>query len=206
MAATTRAPRTKLQRDLAGAPERRRPTPLDALRLARRKFLAPERLDMSALADELGVNRVTLYRWVGSRDKLLVEVVWTLAEQALEFAKNQTNARGPERIVETVTRFLALVIDNPGMQRWLSQEGEHAMRLLTRHDADFQPRLVHAIEDLLREETDAGRLALPVDRHELAYVIVRLIESYTYLDLITGETPDAARAEPILRLLLRVDA
>ena len=44
---------------------------------------------------------------------------------------------------------------------------------------------------------------MPVDLHELAYVIVRLIESYTYLDLITGEAPDAARAEPILRMLLR---
>jgi hypothetical protein len=34
-------------------------------------------------------------------------------------------------------------------------------------------------------------------------VIVRVIESYTYLDLILGERPDARRAEPILRLLLR---
>jgi AcrR family transcriptional regulator len=177
-----------------------------AQRLARRKFLAPERIDMSALADELRVNRVTLYRWVGSRDKLLVEVVWALAEQALDLAKRQTEAHGAQRIVETVTRFLRLAIDNAGMQRWLSEEGEHAMRLLTRHDAGFQPRLIQAIEDLLEEEADAGRLSLPVDLHELAYVIVRLIESYTYLDLITGEAPDAGRAEPILRMLLRADA
>jgi AcrR family transcriptional regulator len=182
------------------------PASARALRLARRRFLARERVDMSALAEALGVNRVTLYRWVGSRDKLLVEVVWGLAEQALGLAKSQTEAQGAERIVGTVTRFLRLVIDNAGMQRWLSEEGEHAMRLLTRHDAGFQPRLIQAIEDLLEEEADAGRLALPVDLHELAYVIVRLIESYTYLDLITGEAPDAGRAEPILRMLLRADA
>ena len=48
----------------------------DALRLARRKFLAAQRIDMTALASELGVNRVTLYRWVGSRDALMVEVLW----------------------------------------------------------------------------------------------------------------------------------
>ena len=180
--------------------------PTRALRLARRRFLAPERIDMSALAEELGVNRVTLYRWIGSRDKLLVEVVWALAAQALDFAKSQTNEQGAARIVETITRFLRIVIDNAGMQRWLSEEGEHAMRLLTRHDAGFQPRLIQAIEELLEEEVDAGRLALPVDRHELAYVIVRVIESYTYLDLITGEAPDADQAEPILRMLLRADA
>jgi hypothetical protein len=95
------------------------------------------------------------------------------------------------------------VTTNPGMQRWLAEEGESAMRLLTRQETGFQPRLVDAMHDLLLEEADAGRLDLPVDLREVAYVIVRLIESYTYLDLITGEQPEARRAEPILRLLLR---
>src|SRR4051794_12567637 len=180
-----------------------RPTVEDALRAGRRKFLAPERVDMSALADELGVHRVTLYRWLGSRDQLLVEVIWSLAQRTLADADRRTRARGAERIVRVVTRFVETVIANPGMQRWLADEGEHAMRLLTRHETDFQPRLIAAIEALLHEEADAGRLEIPVDLHELAYVIVRLIESYIYLDLITGEHPDARRAEPILRMLLR---
>jgi AcrR family transcriptional regulator len=200
---TAKPPRTKLQRDLAGATDRRRPTPLDAFRLARRKFLAAERIDMSALADELGVNRVTLYRWVGSREQLLVEVVWSLAERTLEKNDRGVRAGGAERVVRVVTRFLSDVISNEGMRRWLADEGELAMRLLTRHDTDFQPRLIDAMEDMLREEAAAGRLDLPVELHEVAYVIVRLIESYTYLDLITGEEPDARRAEPVLRMLLR---
>ena len=195
--------RTKLQRDLALGGERRRPTPLDAFRLAKRKFLAAERIDMSALADELGVNRVTLYRWVGSREQLLVEVVWSLCEKTLAKTEGGVRASGGERIVRVVTRFLDQVITNAGMRRWLADEGELAMRLLTRHDTDFQPRLIAAVERLLREEADAGRLELPVDLREVAYVIVRLIESYTYLDLITGEEPDARRAEPVLRMLLR---
>lgn len=181
----------------------RRPDYADALRVGRRKFLAPERIDMSAVAEEVGVNRVTLYRWAGSRDRLLVEVIWSLAERALANADADVSERGAERIVGVLTRFLAALIDNPGMRRWLAEEGEHAMRLLTRHDPGFQPRLIAAVERLLREEADAGRLALPVDLHELAYVIVRVIESYAYLDLITGERPEAQRAEPILRMLLR---
>src|SRR5919198_1081369 len=95
----------------------------DALRLARRKFLAAQRIDMTGLAAELGVNRVTLYRWVGSRDALMVEVLWSLAASTLARAA--------------------------------------------------------------------------------AGVLVRVIESYTYLDLILGEQPDAARAAPIIRMLLR---
>src|SRR3954464_10706548 len=128
MAATTRSPRTKLQRDLAGATDRRRPTPLDAFRLARRKFLAAERIDMSALADELGVNRVTLYRWVGSREQLLVEVVWSLGQRTLEKVDRGVRATGGERVVRIVTRFLADVISNAGMRRWLPGEGELPVR------------------------------------------------------------------------------
>jgi hypothetical protein len=89
------------------------------------------------------------------------------------------------------------------MKRLLSDEGERTMRLLTRSDAGFQPRLIDAIQRMLEEETSAGRLDLPASLHDVAYVVVRLIESYVYLDLITGEEPDAKRAKPVLRLLLR---
>jgi AcrR family transcriptional regulator len=180
-----------------------KPGPEDALRVAREMFVSPERVDMSTLAEELGVNRVTLYRWFGSRDRLLVEVVWSLARSMLSEAERSTRGRGSERIVRVVGRFLDAVISDRGWRRWLEEEGEHAMRLLTRRETDFQPRLIAAVEELLRAEALAGALEVPVDLHELAYVIVRLIESYTYLDLITGERADARRAEPILRMLLR---
>ncbi|HEX5618035.1 MAG TPA: QsdR family transcriptional regulator [Solirubrobacteraceae bacterium] len=180
-----------------------RPSGLDAFLRARKRFLAAERIDMSALAADLGVSRVTLYRWVGSRDRLLVEIIWSLARRTLDNIEAEADDAGPERIVRVVTRFLEDVIANPGMQRWLAEEGESAMRLLTRGESGFQPQLIDAMYDLLTEQADAGALDLPVDLHEVAYVIVRLIESYTYLDLITGEKPDARRAEPILRLLLR---
>jgi AcrR family transcriptional regulator len=172
------------------------PTSAEALALARRRFLAPGRIDVSALADELGVNRVTLYRWFGSRDRLLVEVVWSLARDTLDDIEARVEATGAERVVAVVVEFLDAVIASAGMQRWLEDEGEHAMRLLTRAEPGFQPRLIAAVEALL------DGLELPVEHHELAYVIVRLIESYAYMDLITGERPSAARAEPILRMLL----
>jgi AcrR family transcriptional regulator len=177
-----------------------RPAPADALQLACRRFLDAQRIDVSALADDLGVNRVTLYRWFGSRDRLLVETVWSLARRALDAASAGGAGHGGERVVGVLMSFLRTVISNEGVQRWLAEEGEHAMRLLTRYETGFQPRLIAAVEQLLEQEA----LELPVARRELAYVIVRLIESYTYLDLITGERADAERAEPILRMLLRV--
>lgn len=178
------------------------PVPEDVLRLGRRRFHAGERIEMTALAAELGVNRVTLYRWVGSRERLLVEVMWSLAERAFALARSRSPATAPDRAVRVVVGFLELVLEHPGMQQLLATDIELAMRLLTHRAAGFQPRLLNAVEGLLREETAAGRLDVPMDAHELAYVVVRLIESYTYLDVLLGEEPEAARAEAALRLLL----
>ncbi|WCB94053.1 hypothetical protein DSM104299_02781 [Baekduia alba] len=194
MSSATTTTNTPLRRQLAGEEVGRRPAALDAFLLARRKFLAGERVDMTSLAAELGVNRVTLYRWVGSREQLLVEVVWSLARRTLDDLV-AADRGGPGRQVRILMAFLEATLAHPGMQRWLSEEGESAMRLLTRHDTDFQPRLIAAVEELI-DPADP-------DRREVAYALVRVIESYTYLDLITGERPEAGRAEPIFRRLLQ---
>jgi AcrR family transcriptional regulator len=196
-------PQTRLQVALTDVDRPPQAGPLDAFRLARRKWQDAERIDMSALAKELGINRVTLYRWVGSREQLLVEVIWSLAERTLDNLDAETKETGAGRIVHVAAGFVDAVISNAGMQYWLAEEGESAMRLLTLRDPGYQARLIGWHERLLREEADAGRLELPADLHEVAYVIVRLIESYVYLDLITGEPPEARRAEPIMRMLLR---
>jgi AcrR family transcriptional regulator len=185
---------------------RRRQSSRDAFRLARNKWRTGERVDMSALARELQINRVTLYRWVGSREQLLVEVIWNLSNHNLTSAAatvDATGTTGAERIIQTVTRFIDKAISHHGMKMWLANEGEAAMRLLTRHQAGYQPRLVARLEELLAEEVDGGRLDLPADVHEVAYVLEQLVESYVYLLPIAGEQPDARRAEPILRMLLR---
>jgi AcrR family transcriptional regulator len=194
---------TKLEQDLAARKKRTRPTPMDALRQAKRNFLRQQRIDMSVLAEQLEISRVTLYRWVGSREKLLVEVTWSLTEFTIGELNREVRATGSERVVRIAAGFLRQVIDNAGMKHWIATEGELAMRLMTRRDTDFQPRLIESFRQILQEETDAGRMSLPADLDEVAYVIVRIIESYTYLNIITGQEPNIEKAEGVLRLLLR---
>jgi Tetracyclin repressor-like, C-terminal domain len=190
---------TPLRRQLVNG---RPPSALDAFALARSRFQAGERIEVGALAQELSVNRVTIYRWVGAREALLVEVIWSLTEPTLLLEYDRAPGKGGARIAHAVTRFIHATLEHPGMHRFLEEEGEYAMRLLTSAQAGFQPRLINAVQQLLAGEAQAGNLNLPVDLNDLAYVIVRLSESYVYTKHITGEQPDPDRAQPILELLL----
>jgi AcrR family transcriptional regulator len=201
-------PRTPLQEQLAGISSR--PTALDAFRRARRTFLAGQRVDMGRLADDLGVNRATLYRWVGSREQLLVEIVWSLSHRTFEKLLADSAMSGPRqppqpersRSASVLDAWLHAVIGNAGMRAFVQGEGELALRLLTTRVTDYQSRLRGFVGVLIAEDLDAGRMRTEIPLEDLTYVVVRIIESYVYLSLITGEEPDAGRASRVLHALL----
>jgi AcrR family transcriptional regulator len=64
----------------------------DVLALATRRYLRGRRVDVQAIAGELGLGRTTIYRWFGSRDELIGEVLVRAAEPLLERAR--AGARG----------------------------------------------------------------------------------------------------------------
>ena len=105
-------------------------------------------------------------------------------------------------LAETLTRFVRDVLAHPGMRRFLAEEGEYALRLLTLHAGGFQQRLVALVRERIEADTAAGRLHSPIPVDDLAYTVVRIVESYVYLEVITGEQPDSERAGRVLRALL----
>jgi AcrR family transcriptional regulator len=194
---------TPLQRQLAGATTGR-PTALDAFVRARRAFQAGERLDMQALAADLGVNRATLYRWVGSRELLLCEVIWSLTQRTIRRGLDLPREGAGSRLASVLAGFVRDVLAHPGMRRFVGEEGEFALRLLTMRSGGYQQRLIALVHDLIARDTEEGLLDSPVPVDDLAYTVVRVIESYVYLEVITGEEPDPDRAGRVLHALLPV--
>jgi hypothetical protein len=180
-----------------------RPTALDAFKAARRKFIAGERIEMQALAEEVGTSRVTLHRWVGTRDLLLGEILWSLTEPTLENARKATRRRGGAGVAEAWGRFLRTVNDAAFMRAFLEREPEIALRVLTTKSSPLQARLVDAVAEMVSVEVEAGRLKPPMEVHDLAYVMVRLGESFVYADIITGSKPEPEKAEQATAALLR---
>lgn len=202
MEALSLTPLQRLLHGPAGQP------PLEAFVRARRAFLAGTRLDMGALARQLGVNRATLYRWVGSRDRLLVEVLWSLADRTFDrlLAEAASSAPGRSRVATVLEAWVHGVIANRGMRVFMANEGDLALRLLTTRATDFQARLLGRIRALLAADLDAGEVRSEIPLDDLAYVVVRILESYVYLTLITGEQPDPDRAGRVLHALLPAPA
>ena len=157
---------------------------------------------MGALAAELGVDRTSLFRWVGNRDALLAEVLWSLAAPTFDHADEAVTAVGADRVGGILTRFVGDLIAAAYFRAFLEREPSRAMRLLSTASSPVHRRVVAVAETLLEEELLAGRMSTPLPVHDLAYVLVRVCESFAYADLIAGERPSADRAAAAIDLVL----
>jgi AcrR family transcriptional regulator len=195
---------TTLALQLSGQLPPSKPTALDAFKCARRTFLAGERVEMRQIAEQLGTSRVTLHRWVGSRDLLMCEVLWSIVEPALERARSGAlSARGGATIAQTMELFLADLLSAPQTIAFLKREPEIALRICTTKHTDLQRRIVAFFRDQLVAEIDAGRLDPPLPIDDLAYLIVRIAESFFYSDIIASGEPDPRKAGEAIAALLR---
>lgn len=195
--------RTPLQRHLAGEPDVQRPTALDAFKLARADFLAGQRIDLGSIASRLGVSRVTLYRWVGTREQLLVEVIWSLTERTMDNLWERLEPMPGPRVPDLVGGLLHAVWDQPGSRVFLERENALAMSLLTLSVHGFQPRMLDYITAKVADDIATERVhsVLPLD--DLAYTVLRVAESFHYLPTITGEAADPDRAIRVLKAILQ---
>jgi AcrR family transcriptional regulator len=180
-----------------------RATPAAAFRAARRMYLEGRRLDMQALAAELGVSRATLYRWTGHRDQLLSDVLWSLSDDIFERAKSDhPDHTGAERLLAIFRQHVGALVRARPLQVFLQQETHAALRILTSRDGGVQPRTVSRLAELYREEQDAGAFQPRADVVTLAYAVVRVTEGFIYNDAIVAVEPEVDRAATIVALLL----
>ncbi len=192
----------------AGDSARRRPgrkpaaTRDAALALAKRRYLSCERVDVQAIARELGLGRVTMHRWFQTRERLLGEAIGEISEERLLQIRGQTRRRGAAGLLTVFDRFNNDIANTAGLRALLEQDNERALRMLTSGSGLVQPRIVATVKRLIEEEVDAGRFEPVVDPGFLAYGIVRLGEAFLYNDTIIGVRGDTANLREIEAVLL----
>jgi AcrR family transcriptional regulator len=173
---------------------------------ALRRYLRGQRVDVQALAAEVGVGRTTLYRWFGTREQLVGEVVTQAAEAVLGEIHHTTPGSGAGRLVEIFDRFNRALADAPALRRFLEQEQDNALRIITSSAGVVTPRMVERIGEIIDEEVAAGAYQPPVDVETLAYAIVRLAEAFIFNDARAGIRGDVQRLRQIEAALLGAPA
>jgi AcrR family transcriptional regulator len=175
-----------------------------ALELAKKRFHAGERVDMQAIARELGLARATMHRWFHTRELLLGELLAQIAEQRLLAIRSKTAGAGGLVVLRTLDRYNREVAASHGMRVLLAREQERALRIITSSVGLVQPRLVASIEALIEAEVRSGAFVAPTPPDVLAYALVRLGEAFLYNDAIAGIRGDTDRLRQVEAALLGV--
>jgi AcrR family transcriptional regulator len=176
-----------------------------AVLLAARWVHDGRRLDMQALAEELGISRATLFRRCGSREALLGDALWLLTERTLRAAALRWEAERPDGELHTPgtgRHANAIVSGSAGLRRLLDDEPALALRVLTDPLGPVQPGIVAFTEALLRRDMAEFGLVTITEPDALAYALVRLGESFLYADVLANRKPDVQTANRLQQALV----
>jgi AcrR family transcriptional regulator len=163
--------------------------------------MACERVDAGQIAEALGINRATLYRWFGGRDALLIETLWSLCQDEMQKAERAAKGKGIEWMIDGLRLFVGAIAQHSAYQHFLRAEPEAAARALFTDADSVRHRIVQVAADYARRY--GGFLARHLDPEPLAMAVVRVGEAFLYGDHLGNGAPNVADLIKIYRLILR---
>jgi AcrR family transcriptional regulator len=176
----------------------------DVIAAALHRYLRGHRVDVQAIAAELGLGRATIYRWYGSREGLLAEVLFRAAEPLLDDARSRARGKGRAALLRTFDRFNRSLAASPALRRFVEDEPEVALRIIT-SGGTLEPRIVAMVAALIEAEARSGAYEPPVEPSTMAYAVVRLAEAFLFNDTVAGIRGDVDLLRDIQAALLGVD-
>ncbi len=180
-------------------PTFRRATREDAIELARERFLAGDRLEMSQLAAELGVGRTTLYRWVGEREQLVGEVFGSLVDRWLEQVEPEIPAEpGIDRFLRVLRAFLEFAAASEPLTTFTQREPTLAMRALMDPAGPVTRHAIAALRGLLDEVDPDVEIS-----DEIANAMSMVTRTLVWANIATGQEPDVEGAVSLAETLIR---
>src|SRR3954449_3198158 len=121
------------------------------------RYLRGRRVDIQAIAAELGLGRATVHRWFGTREALIGEVIVLATEPVLDAARAGVRGQGGRALLDTFDRFNRALADAPALRQFVEAEREAALRIITSRGGVVQPRIVAMITERIDDEARAGR-------------------------------------------------
>ncbi|MFD9548784.1 QsdR family transcriptional regulator [Nocardia salmonicida] len=176
----------------------------DVLDTAIAIFLRGERLELHAVATELGISRTTIYRRFGTREDLLGLAIARQFERLLTAIDSGCDSRGAHRISEVFDRILRRLAADPALRTYLQNESPAALRLVTQADGPVHRGSVALVERLIQRAQEQDGYRPPIDRTTLAFALVRLGESFLYSNAVADTEGDIDHLLQVQTTLLGV--
>jgi AcrR family transcriptional regulator len=172
----------------------------DAVRLARRHYLAGERVDMQSLAAELGIGRTTLYRWVGDRDSLISEMLAEMVVEVIRAAVEEAQGEGLDRTIDGIRRFMETTSRYSPLRHLVQTEPELGLRVMLAPGSGVS----RAITSELRAELEAARPEWAGEKaEELADVLTQIGMAYEWGNIAVRSEPEIDRAMRAMERVIR---
>lgn len=174
------------------------------LAAARSTFRARERVDAQAVAARLGISRATIYRWFGSRDGLVGEVLAAEFRRGFAQAERNIQSAGAAKILDTLVDTCSWLASSPELQTYLQAEQLTALRTITAANGRVQPEAVWAVHDLLDRVAAENGYMSSIPTPVLAFTLVRLVEAflYTQYDETVALNTDLTHLRTVISALL----
>ena len=198
---------TRAERQLGKAGRRGRPATAsrdDVLAGVTELYLEGQRVDITVVAARLGLGRATIYRWFGSREALLGEVIARQLELLVAHQRAQVRRRGAEGLLEVLDRVNQTLTRSRAVRRLLELERHGAMRMFTSSAGVVEPRAVGCIQTLIEEEMALSGYEPPADPATLAYALVHLRHAFLWNDATNGVRGDYERLREVQAALLGI--
>lgn len=193
---------TRLAQALAEPEAEARATPVTVFRMARKRWLAEQRINLADLAKDAGIGRATLFRWIGSKDLLIQEILWSLYQPVFERAVREAGASGAEHVIAVHRRVIVDVLFAEPIQRFFRHDREYALRLLTASNTVLHQRTVAIAREHLEALVARGEIELPISAQRFAEIVTRINKSLMYGDFNDDYADSIEDACTVLRLLL----
>jgi AcrR family transcriptional regulator len=168
------------------------------------RYLRGHRVDVQAIATELGLGRTTIYRWFGSREQLIGEVLAAAAAPLIADARAKAGGDGGPALLDTFDRLNRSLVGAQALRQFVERERAAAVRIITSGTGLAQRIMVERITALIEAEVRAGAYDPPVEPATLAYAIVRLGEAFLFNDAAAGMRGDVERLREVEAALLGV--
>lgn len=176
----------------------------DVLGLVTELYLDGQRVDVTVVASRLGLGRATIYRWFGTREALLGEVVARQLELLVARKRAEVRRRGPAGLLEVLDRVNRTLTRSRAVRRLLEQERAGAMRMLTSSAGVVEPRAVACIRALIEQEMARSGYEPLAEPETLAFALVHLRHAFLWNDATGGVRGDYERLREVQAALLGI--